>query len=821
VSPVALLAALMLQAAPGDPHVSASLSADRIAAGATTTLRIEVESRGTTTPEIGRPPLPVGLEVVGTSDFSQLRLSAPGRSVRATRRELVIYAAAPGVYDIPSIDVHIGAVRFRTEPLSLTVTGTAAPLRGSAGVDSPDAGITTLRLLADADTVYVGEQVIVGVEATFAEPSRYRQARPASFEPPATSGFWIQELPDPVTVTLTSDARIGRTVERQTFRRAYFPLTEGVLWFPPAFLNYEVRSGFLQPPQQRRIASDSVPLVVRPLPAQGRPGAFNGAVGRLDMTASLAPDRVGVGGSAVLTVELRGTGNIRGLPAPRLPEVAGLEALPPSHDAEVNVQDDVVGGVRRFRWLLVPNEVRTFVVPPLEYAYFDPELRAYVTLQSDSLVLQAMPVVAGQPADTALRPLRAAPGRAPADWALSPWFAAAQTVPLLLLGAVVLGRRRRLAAPPGADRLATLQRSVATLDPARGADALAEAERLLREAADVFAGPGGRSAGPEALRQAGHPVAAEQMAALLADLQRARFAPDAEADEATTAALLRRASALMASVTAARRRGRTASGAAGAILLLVLASAGVAGAAEESPDAWFERGILEYESGDVVAAAASFHQYARLRPSDPAGWYNHGLAAHAAGDPGRAVWAWLRSARLAPRDPDIRHNVLVAAGPAALTAVVPPDRLGAGERAVAGAAAWWLLVAGFAVALLRRRRAALLLAGVPAVPAAGTARRRRQRRRGPTGGHAAGAGHCRFRRSVRARRARCRPAGRPRGLAPGTPRRLAAGAPGRRPAGLGGTRPRGVALTPLDRRRGRTILPPCTTSRTSPSPTTR
>lgn len=714
MSPVALLAALMLQAAPGDPHVSASLSVDRIAAGATTTLRIEVESRGTTTPEIGRPPLPVGLEVVGTSDFSQLRLSAPGRSVRATRRELVIYAAAPGVYDIPSIDVHIGAVRFRTEPLSLTVTGTAAPLRGSAGMDSPDAGTTTLRLLADADTVFVGQQVIVGVEATFAEPSRYRQARPASFEPPATSGFWIQDLPDPVTVTLTSDARIGRTVERQTFRRAYFPLQEGVLWFPPAYLNYEVRSGFLQPPQQRRIASDSVPLVVRPLPAQGRPGAFNGAVGRLDMTASLAPDRVGVGGSAVLTVELRGTGNIRGLPAPRLPEVPGLEALPPSHDAEVNVEDDVVGGVRRFRWLMVPNEVRTFVVPPLEYAYFDPELRTYVTLHSDSLLLHAMPVVAGQPADTALRPLRAVPGRVPADWALSPWFAAAQVAPLLLLGAVVLGRRRRAAAPPGADRLAALQRSVAVLLPADGAVALAEAERLLREAAGVFAGGRDRSAGPEALRQAGHPVAADQMAALLADLQRARFAPDSDSGEATTTALLRRASGLMSSLAAARRRGRTASGAAGAVLLLVLASAGV-GATEESPADWFARGVHEYESGDVVAAAASFHEYARLRPSDPAGWYNHGLAAHAAGDPGRAVWAWLRSARLAPRDPDIRHNVLVAAGPAALTAVVPPDRLGAGERAVAGAAAWWLLVAGFAVALLRRRRAALLLAGVPAV----------------------------------------------------------------------------------------------------------
>jgi hypothetical protein len=704
VTGLVLLAAVLLQAPQQPVHVTASLSADRIAVGTTTTLRIEVEARGVGSVDIANPMLPVGLEVVGSSDYSQIRVARPGNTVRSTRRELLLLASAPGVYEIPEVHVSAGGRRYRSDAVRLTVTGAGprmpAGVEGGAPLES-----TTLLLHAEPDSVFVGEQVILSAVATFAEESRFRQTRPASFEPPAASGFWVQDLPDPVTVTLR--VRDGRSVESQTYRRAYFPLTAGAMRVPPAHLHYELRRGFLQPPETRRVSSDSVTLVVRPLPSAGRPPSFNGAVGRFDLHASVAPARVAVGEAALLTVQLSGVGNVRALPEPRLPRIDGMEIFAPTQEATVSVESDVVGGTARFRWMIVPERARRFIIPPFEYSYFDPELRAYVTLRTDSLTIEALPVVAGAPGDTALRTLRLQSGLPPAAWAHTRWFAALQAVPLLLVGFIV-GVRRRRERPPGPAQHATrIRRQLAALR-GRGSAALPDVERLLREAVRSVAGVDGDD-GAAALRAAGRHAAATEFAAIIAEVRHARYAPGASVDAEP---IIERAQRLVAEL-APRRRGWRRQQATACIAGALLLAAGLAlraheaqGAAAivEDADVVFADALARHATGDVVSAANMFLHYARLRPADATGWYNHGVAAHQAGDHGRAVWAWLRAARVEPRADDIRHNLAVTAGPDALAAVLPPDRLAAGERAAAAAVAWWLLLAGLGASLLRRRR---------------------------------------------------------------------------------------------------------------------
>jgi hypothetical protein len=460
--------------------------------------------------------------------------------------------------------------------------------------------------------------------------------------------------------------------------------------------------------------------VVRPLPAQGRPAGFAGAVGRLRMDAELAPASTVVDRPATLTVRLTGTGNIRGLPEPRMPEVPGLEIFPTTHDARMEVEGDAVGGTRTFRWTVLPQRPRTYTVPPIEYSYFDPELRTYVTLRSDSLVLQALPAVAAQSGDTAIRTIRLAPGRAPAAWARTSWFAALQAVPLLLVGLAAAVRRRRNLPPPPSAMLRAVRRELEALRTDRGVDdrdRLAAADALLHKAVSIAAGHGAGGepeADPSAaLRNLGQAAAAQELDAILSAVRHGRYAPGAAPD---TDALILRAERLVAGLAASARRGRrTPTGV--ALLLLALSAAALPPhwlRAAELPAARFHAGVEAFETGHYAAAARSFHDYARSHPDDPAGWYNHGVAAFRAGDAGRGVWAWLRAARLAPRDPDVRHNVLVAAGPAALSAVVPWDRLAPGERAAAAALAWWLM-ASLAIAALLWRRQVAWLAAAPAL----------------------------------------------------------------------------------------------------------
>jgi hypothetical protein len=694
----ALLALLALGAVQDPVQVGATLSTARVAPGDAATLTITATARGASSIQIRNPALPAELDVVGTSDFSETRGSIRDGIVRVVRRELVIVPRSAGAYRIPAAVITVAGTSYYTEPLLLRVSG------GAPAVGADESGSrTTLVVRLYPDTVFVGQQVVMHAEVTFAEQLRMRQSRPPAFEPPAPSGFWVQDLPDPVTISLR--VRDGRSVESQTFRRAYFPLSAGEFTFPPAHLHYEVRRGFLSPPESRRVSSDSARVRVLPLPEQGRPATFTGAVGRLDISAAVAPQRVAVGEAALLTVELTGRGNMRALSQPRLPELRGLEVYAPTQEAQVSVASDVVGGTKQFRWVLVPEAPGTVVIPPIEYSVFDPDLRQYVVIRTDTLRFDALPVVVATGlADTALRALRVAPGQAPAGWARTPAFAALQVVPLLLVGAGVLVRRRRSRPPGPRDHERRLRRQLAVLRASGDVAAPARLERLLLEAVHCVAGlddvePVG------ALRASGHTRAADTLAALLADLRRARYAPAAE--RGSIAPLFDRADAFIAALAPRRRRWT------GFAALLALAAVAPWSAAGEN-DA-FRAGVAAWERGSYQEATDRFREHVRFMPDDPNGWYNFGLAAHRAGDPGRGTWAWLRGLAVAPRDADLRHNLELTATPEAVARAIPLDRLAPGERLVVAAVAWWVLVlaAGFGSVTGRGLMTALTLpAGV-------------------------------------------------------------------------------------------------------------
>jgi hypothetical protein len=562
--------------------------------------------------------------------------------------------------------------------------------------------------------VYVGEQVLLHAEAVFSDDTRRRQTRPASFDPPAPNGFWVQDLPNPVMVSLR--VLDGRAVEMQTFRRAYFPLSAGTFVFPPARLHYELRRGFLFAPESRQIESDSAVLLVRSLPNAGRPASFVGAVGHFSLRAALAPRRINLGDAATLELVIEGVGNVKALPEPRFPELAGVDVFSPTQESRVDVQNDRVSGTKRFRWVLVPEHAGTLVIPPIEYAYFDPAERKYQVLRTDTLRLEAVPLVAAAAGDTALQPLRALERGTPLGWTHSPAFAVLQAVPLLALLLLVGVRRRRERPPTPQEVRARVAAQIARLAalPMGGAF-LTELERLLvRGCAEAL---GAEEAPSTRLRRVGATVAADRLDAFIGELRRLRYAP---AERFEPDALLRAATAILNELPIPRRSSRPARGAVACALLVAGAASIATIVRAAAPDDW-EAAVTAFGAQDYIEAANRFYAYARTQPRNPDAWYNHGLAAHRVGDTGRAVWAWLRAARLAPRDRGIAHNLQVVGAGAALSTVRPFDRLSASERRLLALTAWWLVTGAAALYLLRRRSAALWVAGPALLLAAAVA----------------------------------------------------------------------------------------------------
>jgi hypothetical protein len=143
-------------------------------------------------------------------------------------------------------------------------------------------------------------------------------------------------------------------------------------FFDDAFQN------MMSPPQQITIRGEPVDLTVLPLPAEGQPRSFGGAVGNFTMTTSVKPSMVESGDPITVTAKIAGRGDFDRVSAPLVIDPAGWRTYPPS--AKFEGDDDVgISGTKTFEMAAIPLTNKT-ASPALEWSYFDPIKEQYVTL---------------------------------------------------------------------------------------------------------------------------------------------------------------------------------------------------------------------------------------------------------------------------------------------------------------------------------------------------------------------------------------------------------------------------------------------------------
>jgi len=138
-----------------------------------------------------------------------------------------------------------------------------------------------------------------------------------------------------------------------------------------------------------RVRSNRFSLHIRPLPLQGRPRYFTGAVGRFQIEATVDRKEVRVGDPILFTLSIRGEGLLDRLAPPQ------LSALPGWHRFRVldePIESDITGNCRRFTYRIRPLGPESNSVPPVLWSYFDPVLGVYQTVATEAIPLQVRPV---------------------------------------------------------------------------------------------------------------------------------------------------------------------------------------------------------------------------------------------------------------------------------------------------------------------------------------------------------------------------------------------------------------------------------------------
>lgn len=440
---IIIISLLLISAVIPEAHaastINATLHKSEIAAGESTQLTVTL-STGT---DVGKPLLPdvKGLRFIPRGQSTNMQF-INGRMSTTVTFVYEVDGEEEGVYTIPPIQIRLSGHIIETDPMTLTVTGsssgtgqTAPPSSGPGtfgfGNSPPPTRIpgagsagqpAVLSVRPAKTTAYAGELVPVEITASFAEAMRVT----LNSQPSLSGGAFTVQNPkgEPqesrevyngrtytvltwkTAISAAKDGTFPVTGElaatflvRDTMRMRQNPFFNNPL-FDNDFFDQDLFDNFFGGLKEKSVTLKSNELYLRilPLPEEGRPSGFNGAIGSFSMTASSSPAAVRTGDPVTLRVRISGSGNFDRVSKPSLETDENWKTYNP--EASFKPLDAIgLQGEKYFEQVLIPQSPDVKEIPPLVFSWFDPVQRKYHQIKSDPMPISVTgPAIAGSQA---------------------------------------------------------------------------------------------------------------------------------------------------------------------------------------------------------------------------------------------------------------------------------------------------------------------------------------------------------------------------------------------------------------------------------------
>lgn len=395
---------------------------------------LQLKVTGAEVADVPREIAVEGLQIRLTGQSTQVQMV----NFKVSSSVVYSYIVMPlqaGKFTIPSIPVRTTGGVLQTAPLSFSVVDGSGGAQSASGqgVGMPSSVPPSQQIMpgfsqrparpapqraetgrlafgeisSPKKTLYLGEMVPVEIRYFF--DARYPVQVKGKLDF-GSEGILVERFPDPKE---SREDRDGVTYNVLSFQTLLSAVKPGSIDIAPAKLESQIQMPGALPPgfddpvfqqmlggrnpfsQARDVTVKTAPLhlEVLPLPKEGRPASFAGAVGQFDMDAFVPNPKPAPGDPAVLNVKIGGKGNFRAMGAPVLTETDGWRTYPPSDKFEGSDQLSYAG-VKSFDFTLIAQQPMKSS-PGSEFSYFDPVSAKYVTLNTKPLPLNASPAPTG------------------------------------------------------------------------------------------------------------------------------------------------------------------------------------------------------------------------------------------------------------------------------------------------------------------------------------------------------------------------------------------------------------------------------------------
>jgi len=311
-----------------------------------------------------------------------------------------------GKITIGSASIEFNGRSFRTNPVTIEVIkGKGSNNKGgnnnqqASGINQKDISDNVfIRTIVDKRKVYKGEQIVVTYKLYTRLPiaSNMEVAKL-----PAYQDFWAEELQMPTQLQGSDEQYNSKVYRTAILKRAYlFPNKSGELKIEPIELLIPVQMTVKKKaPSNRRdswtdhffddffsetqivnykATSNIEKITVLPLPSESMPKSFAGAVGQFNLQASIDNKPIHKGEPFSIKLTISGAGNLKLISVPELNLPEGIVKYDPKID-EKTIPGNVYSGTKTIEYILVPQVEGKRIIPSIEFSYFDPSVKKYIT----------------------------------------------------------------------------------------------------------------------------------------------------------------------------------------------------------------------------------------------------------------------------------------------------------------------------------------------------------------------------------------------------------------------------------------------------------
>lgn len=420
----------------GNIEVKALLDRRAVEPSETVVLTVSVESQEEV--EVQSPTLPPmsDFEVLNQWQAREMRANLvqtpTGPQFQSIRRVVFNYQLAPkrlGSLTVFPVEVVVNGRSYRTSALTLQVASGAGRARPPGGGVRPQPGIEDqeepseeedlfsqllrrgmgqmprgggsrtlptnpkeaffIQVETDKTEAYVGEQVTVSFYLYTTGLIRDLD----TLKYPSLKGFWKEDIEIATHLNFQQEVVDGVPYKRALLASfALFPIKEGTAVIDSYQAKCTVIPG-VDPFGAMGLgraftftkASQPVKVTVKPLPQEGRPADFSGAVGDFAVSARVEDNNVVANQPFPLKIRFEGRGNAKLIDIPPFQPPEGMELYDTQKEAKFFGWGT---SFKEFTLLLIPRREGEFEIPSIGASMFDPASKKYISRTTNPLRVQ-------------------------------------------------------------------------------------------------------------------------------------------------------------------------------------------------------------------------------------------------------------------------------------------------------------------------------------------------------------------------------------------------------------------------------------------------